>query len=131
MGSNDSGASGQIRVLVADDNLDVCRVLRELIDREPDLVCVGAVGEAEEVLHLAETERPNVVLLDLELGGTSGVDILTRGRATLPGLVFIIFSGHNQPELQRRLRQLGAADVLDKPGDLAQLTSRIRAAVSV
>lgn len=120
----------RIRVLVADDNEDVCMMLAALIDREPDLECVGSVGTADEVLAVAQNSGPQVVLLDLELGGGSGVDVLRRGRELLPGLAFVVFSGHTQPELKRRLQALGAADVLAKPDDLDVLALRIRAAVS-
>lgn len=67
-----------IRVLLVDDHRTVLWGLGKLIDSaKPRMHVVGTAVSADEALALAVAERPDVVLLDLDLGGSSGLEILS------------------------------------------------------
>lgn len=120
-------SSGDIRVLVADDNEDVATILEALLNAEDGLACVGRLGDAQAVVAEARRVSAQVLLLDLKLNGVSGIDVLRECRSAVPGLVVVILSGHSEPRLQKEARNAGAADYLVKPDDLAGLGARLRA----
>jgi len=121
---------GSARVLVAEDNADVAEILQALLAPEPGLACVGAVGDVHEVAEAVRRLRPRVLLLDLELRGGSGLQVLRECRRDHADLVVIIISGHSAPALIREALAAGAADYLLKPDDLPVLADRVRAALS-
>lgn len=118
------------RLLIVEDNADVAAMLQVLLDGEAGLECVGAVRAADQVAEAISRLRPDVLLLDLELGGVSGMDVLRDCRREHPGLAVLIMSGHSTPALIRTAKASGAADFLVKPDDLPVLAARLRQAVS-
>ena len=120
---------GSVRILVAEDNADVAEILETLLSGETGLECVGAVPEAEEVAGALVRLRPDVLLLDLELNGVSGMDVLRACRRDHPEIVVIILSGHTSPAIIREAKAAGAADFLIKPDDLPTLGDRLRGAL--
>src|SRR6476620_530384 len=71
-------ATETIRVLIADDH-PIFRIgLRTLIASEPNFEFVGEAENGERAIELAETLRPDVMLLDLHLPGTNGLEVLRR-----------------------------------------------------
>ncbi len=67
-----------IRVLLADDQALLRSTLALVIDREPDMEVVGEAGDGEEAVALAERHRPDVVLMDIRMPGTDGLEATTR-----------------------------------------------------
>jgi chemotaxis response regulator CheB len=59
----------KISTLVVDDSADLAEMLAILISGEPDMACVGTLGNADELLQSVEKRQPNVVLLDLTMPG--------------------------------------------------------------
>lgn len=113
------------RVLVVDDDLLVGGMLRDLLARAG---CrVTHVVSAADALEAIAAERPDLVLLDLELGQEDGSTVLRdlRANPSLAGLPVVISSGHQEPELEAELRALGADWVLSKPIDIARLRAII------
>jgi DNA-binding NarL/FixJ family response regulator len=77
--------SAPIRVLLADDHVVVSRGIRSLLEQYPDLLVVGVAASADEVFALVASERPDVVLLDIRLSGTSsptGIDVARQLKRT-------------------------------------------------
>ena len=119
-----------IRVLIADDNLDVCRMLHSLLESEPGLCCAGSVGQMHEVAPAALKARADVVLLDYRLpdgGGFAAMDELSK---ISPGTRVIIHSGWNEPDVVAEAHRRGAA-FLTKGSDIDQIFATIRKVCSV
>lgn len=119
-------ARNRLRVVVADDNADLSRVLGDVIDGEPDLACVGRVAAANRVLDVTRTSAADVLLLDVRLQGGTGIELLEDLRRELPTVRVLVFSGYSQPELEHEARRLGAAGFVAKNGDLDVLLASIR-----
>lgn len=103
-----------IRILIVDDHLLVRTGLRMLIDNEPDMKVVGQAATRAEAITLAQTERPNLVLLDIDLGNENGLDFLSDITATVPGVHVLVLTGLRDIDSHRRAARLGAAGVVLK-----------------
>ncbi len=94
---------------------------------------VAGAGDGAEALALVEREAPDVVLLDHELAGVHGMEVLDRLRAhdELAAVPVIMLTGSSDPELMREALRRGAHDYLRKPFDPAELDARVLAALRV
>jgi DNA-binding NarL/FixJ family response regulator len=104
----------QMRVLIADDQPQVCSALRLLLMQEPDIAIVGEAEDVEQTLEQVAEQRPDLVLLDWELPGQNGDSALIELRTVRPGLVVIALSG--RPEARRAALAAGA-DAFVSKGD--------------
>ena len=82
-----------IRVLIAENHRDLSEVMSQLIDTEPDMLCVGQVTDAAEVLLRARESSADVLILDLTLQGGSGLPLIEQLTTAMPDLRVIVFSG--------------------------------------
>lgn len=117
-----------VRVLVAEDNDDLRRVLAVIVDAEPDLRCVGSVARPDEVLPAARESRPDVVVLDLLLDGGSSLHVIRELHAELPRAQVVMHSGYGSDITERETRRRGAAAFVVKTGDYDALLGAIRSA---
>jgi len=107
------------RILVIDDNPHVVDILRSYL-REEGYGVLGALT-SDEGLKLAILSRPELVLLDIALPGTNGIELLKRIRSIIPTSRVIMVTGNIDPALARKALELGALAYIDKPFDLAYL----------
>src|ERR1039457_5675963 len=78
------------RIFIVDDHTMFREGLRQLIDREPDLTVCGDAAGAEEALRSIDELKPDLVVVDLSLSGSTGIDLiktLKNKYADLPVLV--------------------------------------------
>ena len=115
------------RILVIDDNPNVVDILGRCLRAEGYGV-LGALT-SDEGLKLAILSRPELVLLDLALPGTNGIELLKRIRSTNPTTRVIIVTGNTDPALAREALELGALAYIDKPFDFAYLKRVIAVAL--
>src|SRR5215467_169136 len=107
------------RILVIDDNPHVVDILGSYL-REEGYGVLGALT-SDEGLKLAILSRPELVLLDIALPGTDGIELLKRIRSINPTSRVIMVTGNMDPALARKCLELGALAYIDKPFDLAYL----------
>lgn len=103
-----------IRILIVDDHVLVRTGLRMLIDSEPDMTVVGQAATRTEAMTLAQTKRPNLVLLDIDLGKENGLDFLSEFTTTVPGVRVLVLTGLRDIDSHRQAARLGAAGVVLK-----------------
>ena len=116
-----------VRVFLADDSVDIrSRVAEILKARQMDIV-----GEAETpqaciaaILGL----NPDVVVLDVQLDGGSGLQVLKAVREQAPGVAFVVFSNNSGPAYRKRYLGEGANRFLDKSTEFGQLAQAVGAA---
>jgi DNA-binding response OmpR family regulator len=107
------------RILVIDDNPHVVDTLGSYL-REEGYGVLGALT-SDEGLKLAILSRPELVLLDIALPGTDGIELLKRIRSINPTSRVIMVTGNIDPARARKALELGALAYIDKPFDLAYL----------
>jgi len=119
--------STPIRIAIVDDHTLFREGVRRILEVEPDLAFVGQVGTVEEALALLDRARPDLVLLDLRLVGSSGIDLLPRLVAP-PGAprVLIVTAFSDEAVIADAIR-LGAKGVVLKDAAPDTLVSAIRA----
>ena len=129
-GAPDAGpredASEQVRVLVVDDDPRILRYIRDALAGTPFVPVV--TGDPAAAARLVRTEKPDLVLLDLMLPDTDGIDLL-ESVPELAELPVIFISGYGRDETVARALEAGAADYIVKPFSPTELTARIRAAL--
>jgi DNA-binding NarL/FixJ family response regulator len=103
-----SARSSKSRVLVVDDHPIVRQGLTMLIDREPDLMVCGHAEEAASAAQAISSLHPDVVVLDISLGGPDGLDLLKQIRATNDTLPILILSMHDESIYAERALRAGA-----------------------
>ncbi len=114
------------RILVVDDDPETLRFVRDALGEAGYAPLV--VGDHEDLVHVLEKEKPALVLLDLMLPGTDGIELMEQ----VPGLsdVPVVFiSGYGRDETIARALEAGAEDYIVKPFSPTELVARVRAAL--
>lgn len=115
------------RVLVVDDAANLRELLTLLLDTEDDFEVIGTASDGVQALAVAETLRPDIVLLDLAMPVMDGMQALPRIRTMLPEAIILIFSGFEQAELIDEAMAAGADAYLEKGSSVTQLVELLRA----
>jgi two-component system chemotaxis response regulator CheB len=128
----------KIRVLVVDDSALVRGLLTEIIDRQPDMCCVGAAADPLVAREMIRTHSPDVITLDVEMPRMDGLDFLSRLMRLRPMPVVMVSTlTERGADVTLKALELGAVDFVAKPkigvaDGLRQLgadiTEKIRAA---
>ena len=116
----------QTSILVVDDDPQTLRYVRDALIAASYAPVV--TGDPRELSDLVKTHKPQLVLLDLVLPGTDGIELMQRVPA-LEDLPVIFISGYGRDETIARALDLGAADYIVKPFSPTELTARVRAAL--
>ena len=114
------------RILVVDDDPQTLRFVREELSQAGYAPLV--TGTSDELAHLIRSERPQLVLLDLLLPGSDGIELM-REVPELSDQPVIFISAYGRDETIARALESGAADYIVKPFSPTELVARIRAAV--
>ena len=120
--------SARIRVLVAENHPSVRENLRYLIDAEEDLECVGVAKEGRSAVRLSQDLLPDVVVLDEDLPGAPGLEILAWLVGALPSVGVVVYTLNT--DVFEEARRLGAACVA-KDASYEVLLRAIREAPSL
>jgi DNA-binding NarL/FixJ family response regulator len=119
------GATGVIRVLLAEDQTMVRTALASLLNLEPDIEVVAQVSRGDEVTGAAVASTPDVALLDIEMPGATGLDAADELRRALPGCRVLILTTFGRPGYLRRAMEGGAAGFLLKDTPPAEIVRAI------
>jgi len=118
----------RIRLLIVDDHQVVRLGLRTLLAEEPDLVVVGEAGTAEEALVQVANHHPDVVILDIQLPGRSGLEACREIRQRFPQTQVVILTSHVAEGFAEQALQFGAAGYVLKQVGNDELVRAVRAA---
>jgi DNA-binding response OmpR family regulator len=114
-----------MRILVAEDDAPLAEFLHQRLEQEQ--FAVHVVSNGKEAEQLASDPAYDLVLLDLNLPGTGGLDVLRGIRSKRPDLPVVIVTDSSMLEERVRGLEAGADDYLAKPFAFAELAARIRA----
>ena len=115
-------------ILVVDDDPNTLRFVRDALSRAGYATLV--TGEPGELASLIRAERPRLVLLDLVLPGTDGIELMAQV-PELSDLPVIFISGYGRDETIVRAFESGAADYIVKPFSPTELVARVGAALRI
>ena len=119
-------ATAVIRILIIDDHPVVRYGLKHMLESEADIEVVGDLDDVHGVAELLTELQPDVVLLDLELGDTHGVDALRYFREEAPGVRVIIYTSHDEEERIIQAAELGVDGYLLKGSPKEEIISAVR-----
>lgn len=102
------------KVLLVDDHAVVREGYRRLLEDEPSICVVGEAGNAAEACERARTLGPDVVVMDIALPGTSGIETTRRMLKDQPHLRVLMFSMYDDAIYARRALEAGALGYLSK-----------------
>jgi two-component system response regulator DesR len=119
-----------IRVLLAEDQTMVRGALARLLELEPDIEVAAQVARGDEVLAAALAARPDIVLLDIEMPGMSGLDVADQLARELSDCRVLILTTFGRPGYLRRAIASGAAGFMLKDAPITELADTIRRAAA-
>ena len=115
------------KILVVDDDADIRRAFRRNLER--DGLQVVEAGDGQEAIRQVATERPDLVVMDIRMGGTSGLDTLRKLRELNPKLLIIMMTAYGTTQTAIEAMKHGAYDYVLKPLDVPKLKALIEAAL--
>lgn len=117
-----------IRVLIADNNVELCQALEDFLGTQVDIEVVGIAYNGEEALRMIAEVRPDVCILDITMPRLDGMAVLERvaGLGLPHAPRFIVLTALSRDDLVQRFTDLGADYFIVKPFDLSLLAERIR-----
>jgi DNA-binding NarL/FixJ family response regulator len=116
-----------IRVLIADDQRVVREGLSMLVALIDDVEVVGAACDGAEALRLAETHRPDVILMDLRMPGLDGIAATAQLRERLPAARVLVLTTYADEDAIVPALRAGARGYLTKDASAEQIETAIRA----
>jgi two-component system LytT family response regulator len=108
-----------LKVLIADDDIDIRMVLKKITARMAGFEFIGEAGDGDTAFRLAESFRPHIVFMDVEMPGIDGVECARRIASTSTNTFFIFVTAHE--EYMQDAFHLYAADYLIKPFKLERV----------
>ena len=117
---------GRIRVLCADDHPIVREGIGQVISHQPDMEVTGAAASGEECVEMFRQQRPDVVVVDLQMGGMSGFEAIRAIRDEDPAAKVIVLTMYIGDEDIHQALSAGASAYLYKNAISDDLTSVIR-----
>ena len=117
-----------VKLLVADDELKICRLLESFFSERGFNVFMAHDGEA--VLACIRDERPHLVFLDLHMPDLNGLEVLKEAKQLDETIKVIIITAVEDETIIQQARQLGAADYVIKPFSLEYLKEEVLSKVS-
>jgi two-component system response regulator DesR len=107
------------RIVIADDDRGFSKALRSSLEAHDAFEVVGIASDGEETIHLVETLKPSLVLIDVALPGLDGVEVTRRMRDMSDSPAVVLMTAAEGPD--RRALEVGAEGYLRKNSDLNPL----------
>ena len=104
------------RIMLADDEGIVTDSIKFIIEKEFPGLCETEIAKTgRAVIELAETFRPDIAFMDIQMPGINGIEAMREIRRTNSSTVFIILSAYDKFDYAKEAINLGAFDYLNKP----------------
>ena len=114
------------KILVVDDHPIIREGLVRLVDDEQDLAICGQADDAPEALKAISETKPDVVIVDISLKNSSGIELMKSIKAQYPKLPVLILSMHNEALYAERALRAGAMGYIMKQEASEKLLTAIR-----
>jgi DNA-binding NarL/FixJ family response regulator len=115
------------KILIADDHKMFRDGLRAILELEKDMEVVGEAGSAREVFLFLEKTQPDVILLDITLGDSNGIEVTKTLREKYPNLHVLVVSMHAESTYILKMLEIGAAGYILKDTGKNEMLNAVRA----
>jgi two-component system invasion response regulator UvrY len=115
-----------IRVLIADGHPIIRQGLRRILESEADMKGADEAQDTQQALDLASKKKYDVLLLDIDMPGRSGLEVLKELRAHQPKLPVLVLSSHSEQQYAAQVLKAGAAGYLMKETAPEELVRAVR-----
>lgn len=124
--STDQPAAEASRIFIVDDHAMFREGLRQLIEREPGMTVCGDAADAVAALSGIRATKPDVVIVDISLGGESGLDLIKAIKVEFEDLPILVVSMHEESLYAERALRAGAMGYVMKhePGKTVKTAIR-------
>ncbi len=119
-----------IRIFIADDHAVLRAGLKSLLNAEPDFHVVGEASGENDCINNAAAANPDVILLDINMPGCNGLELIPQLREKLPRTRILILTMHDDPGYLRQALAAGCAGYVLKQAADTELRSAIRTVFS-
>ncbi len=117
---------GEHRVFIVDDHPIVRRGLEQLINQESDLSVCGDAGSIPQALKAIENSEPDITIVGIDLGHSSGISLLKDLTRYYPGVSTLVYSMHNESVYAERCLRAGAKGYIMKNEPFENVVSALR-----
>jgi DNA-binding NarL/FixJ family response regulator len=114
------------RVIIVDDHTLMREGLRQLVNSEHDMTCIGTAPNAAEALAMVETLKPDMLTVDISLPGRNGLELIKDVLSIAPSLVILVISMHDEVFYTQRVLKAGAKGYVAKDCDRDTLLQAFR-----
>jgi len=115
-----------IRIVIVDDHAIVRRGLKQILGDFPDMAVVAECADGRELLRLLESEKFDLVLMDVSMPGRNGIDLLKQVKGMMPDLSVMILTMHPEEQYAVRAFKSGASGYITKESAPDELVKAIR-----
>lgn len=115
-----------IQILIADDHTMVREGVRKLIEIQPDMEIVGEATDGIEALNLVRSQKPDLLLLDINMPKMSGFEVVGLALDAAPDLAIVILSMYETEGYAHKIFQAGAKGYVLKAAPSQHLLAAIR-----
>jgi DNA-binding NarL/FixJ family response regulator len=115
-----------IRILIADDHAIVRTGLKQIFSLIPDIQIVGETESKPQTLEFLRSHHCDLLLLDLNMPGGSGAELVATLRTRWPDLPILVLTMHNEPQMAASVLRAGANGYITKDCDLDVLLPAVR-----
>ncbi len=116
-----------IRILLAEDHDIVREGTRQVLEKAQDLDVIGEAGDGDEAVHLGETLKPDVLVMDVRMPRLNGLEATRRIKASHPEIRVLVLSAYEDDQYVFPLLEAGADGYLLKTAKGRELVEAIRA----
>jgi DNA-binding NarL/FixJ family response regulator len=115
-----------MKVFIADDSGAVVKRLTDLLEEVPGAQLVGLASDVPEAVEGVQKLKPDVLILDLQMPGGTGLDVLREIRVDHPHLYVLICTNYPYPQLREECFEAGANFFLDKSAEFEKIPAILR-----
>src|SRR5437016_212923 len=114
------------RVVIIEDHPVLCSGLRQLVDNQPDLACVGVADNISDAKRLVAECKPNLTVLDLRLKGGDALDFIKTLRVEHPEVKVLVLSQYDELIFAERALRAGASGYIMKENATDEVLRAVR-----